>query len=248
MYSFFSLKGKTILVTGASSNIGKHIAIRCSEMGANIIANGRNSERLHETLDSLDSTGHHSALCADLANEESLVDLVRQLPVLDGIVFCAATFRTTPVRHCKREHIEDIFTTNAFCNFDMTHLLLKSKKIAPNASIVFISSVASDRPYKGNSLYSATKGAINSFAKVLALELGSSRIRVNCISPGFVLRDTGIREGVFTTEEQQQEMGKYPLGVGEPDDVAFASIYLLSDAAKWVTGTNLTVDGGQSII
>ena len=97
-------------------------------------------------------------------------------------------------------------------------------------------------------MYSATKGAINSFSKVLALELGGYRIRVNCISPGFVLRDTGIREGVFTTEEQQNEMGKYPLGAGEPDDVAFASIYLLSDAAKWVTGTNIVVDGGQSLI
>jgi NAD(P)-dependent dehydrogenase (short-subunit alcohol dehydrogenase family) len=126
--------------------------------------------------------------------------------------------------------------------------MLRMKKISKGGSIVFISSVASIRPYKGNSLYSATKGAINSFSKVLATELGAKKIRVNCIHPGIVCRDEGVREGALTVEQQREEMAKFPLGMGETDDIAYAVVYLLSNVSKWITGIDLIVDGGQSLI
>lgn len=241
----FSLEGKTILVTGASSNIGKRIALRCSEIGANVIFVGRNKERLQEAVSN--TTAGKAVLC-DLANADEIKILVDELPILDGIVLCAAQFDTTPVKHISRDSVKNIFNTNTFCNFDIVQKLLRQKKIAKGASIVFISSVASTRPYKGNSLYSATKGAINSFSKVLALELGSQKIRVNCIHPGIVKCDEGVREGTLTVEQQRAEMAKFPLGMGGTDDIAYASIYMLSDVAKWITGTDLVVDGGQSLI
>ena len=243
----FSLEGKTILVTGSSSNIGRKIAIRCSEMGAKVIVAARDEERMKATVADMSGEGHlyHRV---DLSDAESIAALVEALPVLDGIVLCAARFDSTPVKNIKRDLVRSMFETNTFANFDLVQKLLKMKKLEKGGSIVFISSVASMRPYKGNSLYSATKGAINSFAKVLATELGSRQIRVNCIHPGIVRREEGIREGTLTAEQQKTEMEKFPLGMGEPDDIAYASVYLLSNVAKWVTGIDLIVDGGQSLI
>ena len=243
----FSLEGKIILVTGASSNIGRRIALRCADMGAAIIIAARDKERMQETVNMMEGQGHRYMAC-DLTKPEDIETLVDSLPVVDGLVLCAARFDTTPVKHLSRESVREMFDTNTFANFDIIQKLLRRKKIAKGGSVVFISSVASMRPYKGNSLYSATKGAINSFSKVLATELGTKRIRVNCVHPGIVRRDEGIREGALTAEQQRSEMEKFPLGMGETDDIAYASVYLLSDVAKWITGIDLIVDGGQSLI
>ena len=243
----FSLEGKTILVTGSSSNIGRKIAIRCSEMGAIVIVAARDEERMKTTVADMSGEGH-SYHQVDLSDAGSIAAMVEALPVLDGVVLCAARFDSTPVKNIKRDLVQSMFETNTFANFDLVQKLLKMKKIEKGGSIVFISSVASMRPYKGNSLYSATKGAINSFSKVLATELGSRQIRVNCIHPGIVRREEGIREGTLTAEQQKAEMERFPLGMGEPDDIAYASVYLLSNVAKWVTGIDLVVDGGQSLI
>lgn len=243
----FSLEGKAILVTGSSSNIGRKIAIRCSEMGAKVIVVARDEERMRGTVADMAGAGHQYYQ-VDLSNAESIAVLSEALPVLDGIVLCAARFDSTPVKNIKRDLVQSMFETNTFANFDLVQKLLKMKKIEKGGSIVFISSVASMRPYKGNSLYSATKGAINSFSKVLATELGSRQIRVNCLHPGIVRREEGIREGTLTAEQQKQEMERFPLGMGEPDDIAYAAVYLLSNVAKWVTGIDLIVDGGQSLI
>lgn len=243
----FSLEGKTLLVTGSSSNIGRKISIRCAEMGAKVIVVARNEERMKATVDELAGDGH-KYYSVDLSNAESIANLAEEIPVLDGVVLCAARFDSTPVKNIKRELVQDMFNTNTFANFDVIQKLLKKKKINKGGSIVFISSVASMRPYKANSLYSATKGAINSFSKVLAMELGSQKIRVNCLHPGIVRREEGIREGALTAEQQRQEMEKFPLGMGETDDIAYAAVYLMSDVAKWVTGIDLIVDGGQSLI
>ena len=243
----FSLEGKTILVTGSSSNIGRKIAIRCSEMGAIVIVAARDEERMKTTVADMSGEGH-SYHQVDLSDAGSIAAMVEALPVLDGVVLCAARFDSTPVKNIKRDLVQSMFETNTFANFDLVQKLLKMKKIEKGGSIVFISSVASMRPYKGNSLYSATKGAINSFSKVLAAELGSRQIRVNCIHPGIVRREEGIREGTLTAEQQKAEMERFPLGMGEPDDIAYASVYLLSNVAKWVTGIDLVVDGGQSLI
>ena len=243
----FSLEGKTILVTGSSSNIGRKIAIRCSEMGARVVVAARDEERMKATVAEMEGEGNQY-IQVDLTDADSIAMLAEQLPVLDGVVLCAARFDTTPVKNIKRETVLSIFETNTFANFDILQKLLKKKKIEKGGSIIFISSVASMRPYKGNSLYSATKGAVNSFSKVLATELGAKRIRVNCIHPGIVRRDVGIREGTLSAEQQRAEMERFPLGMGDTDDIAYASVYLLSNVSKWITGIDLIVDGGQSLI
>ena len=243
----FSLQGKTILVTGASSNIGRQIAVKCSEMEARVFLSARSEERLNETLSRMDGDGHQLVPC-DLSNEESISQLVDMMPELDGAIMCAAIFRTTPIRNNRRKYTEEMFNTNTFSNIDLVQLLLKNKKIKDGGSILFISSVAAYRPYAGNALYSATKGAINSFCQVLAIEQGSRKIRANCISPGIIKRDERVKEWAVTKEELEKEESRFPLGFGHTEDIAYAAVYMMSDASKWVTGTNMIVDGGQSII
>lgn len=243
----FSLEGKTILVTGASSNIGRQIAIKCSEMGAKVILTARNGSRLKETLTKMDGEGHHIIQC-DLSVPEQIPALVEQLPELNGVIMCAAIFRTTPIRNNRRKYTEEMFNTNTFANIDLIQLLLKNKKVLDCGSILFISSVASYRPYAGNALYSATKGAINSFCQVLAIELGNRKIRANCLSPGIIRNDRDAQGRAVTKEELDKEEARFPLGFGLTEDIAYAAIYLMSEASKWVTGTNMIVDGGQSII
>ena len=243
----FSLIGKTILVTGASSNIGRQIAVKCSEMGAKVIATARNEERLNETLAKMTGEGHR-LIASDLSDAEQIPALVEQLPELDGVVMCAAVFRTTPIRNNRRKYTEEIFKTNTFANIDLVQLILKNKKIKDGGSILFISSVAAYRPYAGNALYSATKGAINSFCQVLAIEQVNRKIRANCVSPGIIQTDMEVKDWAVTQEELDKEEARFPLGFGHTDDIAYAAVYMMSDASKWVTGTNMIVDGGQSII
>lgn len=243
----FSLEDKTILVTGASSNIGRQIAIKCSEMGAKVIVTARNEDRLKETMSLMTGESHHLIL-SDLSFADQIPLLVEQLPELDGVIMSAAVFRTTPIRNNRRKYTEEIFNTNTFSNIDLVQLLLKNRKIKEGGSILFISSVAAYRPYAGNALYSATKGAINSFCQVLAIEQGSKKIRANCISPGIIKRDLIVKEGAVTREELAKEEARFPLGFGHTEDIAYAAVYMMSDASKWVTGTNMIVDGGQSII
>lgn len=246
MYNPFSLEGKTLLVTGASSGIGRGICIDCSKMGANVHLMARNEERLIETLSQMEGEGHmlHQT---DLCSTEEIYDLVDSLPTIDGIVLCAGIIKTMPVKNISEEAMTEIFNANIIGDIKLCSRLLKKKKLSKGASVVFISSVSTFNVKVGNSLYSATKGAVNSFAKAMALEVSKQNIRVNCIQPGFVpsniLGSGAIEEDAFLKFYAE----RHPLGFGTPTDIANGCIYLLSDAARWVTGSIFTIDGGYTL-
>lgn len=242
----FSLVGKTVLITGASSGIGKTISIACAKAGARVALNGRNEDRLQETLDIIGDQ-QNIKLVADVTDIERVAEQVRNLPPLDGIVLCAGIGQTTPVQNVKYEKTENVFKTNTIANIHLLQLLIKGKKINKGGSVVLISSIASHKPYFGNAVYSASKGALNSYAKVAAMELAGRGVRVNSIEPGLIL--TNIVTGAGFDETQLTEFEKtMPLGLGKPEDIANGCLYLLSDAARWVTGSSLVIDGGQTLL
>ncbi len=241
----FSLENKTIFITGASSGLGASAAIACSISGAKLIVSGRNEKRLIDTFSKLHGQGH-SHLACDLTIKQEIDDLANGLPHLDGLVLCAGITKTIPVKFISENNIEEVFQTNIFSSMQLIQKLLKLKKINKNGSIVFISSISTAYADKGNSIYAASKGAVNSFSKVLALELSSRGITSNCIQPGFVPTDM-LAKGIVTEEQLLDEKKKYPLGFGDSSDIANGILYLLSDAAKWVTGSVLTIDGGVTL-
>ncbi len=238
----FSIDNKIIFVTGASSGIGASIAVESAKMGAQLIITGRNSERLNNTFCQLEGNDNLQ-IVGDLTKVEDIDLIVEQLPFLDGLVLNAGILRTTPVKNISSSAIDKVFNTNIISSIQLVQKLLKKKKINKGSSIVFISSISSFSVKIGNSLYSATKGAINSFMKVLALELAPQRITVNSIQPGFI-KTRALSSGIITDEQLEDHFKIYPLGIGKPSDIAFACIYLLSDAAEWVTGSIFTIDGG----
>ena len=246
-YNPFSLEGKTILVTGASSGIGKATAIECSRMGAKVVITGRNEERLNETFNSLEGDGHIQIL-ADLSNEDDIQHLVNEITVLNGCVNNAGYNIMSVIQFIKKDNLDHIMNVNLTAPIMLTHLLVKSKKIAKDSSIVFTSSIsARGRNSVGNSMYSATKGGLSSFMKNAALELAAKRIRCNAVLPGMV--ETPLKEGKSNITEEQWEINRqlYPLKrFGKPEEIAYGIIYLLSDASAWVTGTELVIDGGMT--
>ena len=245
MYNPFSLERKTILVTGASSGIGRGIAIECSKMGACLIITGRNQDRLNETLSLLQGDGHKSII-ADLSNISDISSLVEQLPKLDGVVNNAGVNDKSLVKFISKDKIDKIYHTNFYAPVLIIQSLLKSKKINKYASLIFISSISSNYASASNALYASSKGAINSFAKSLAIEVAPQKIRVNVIQPGII--KTPILEAYSLKEELDSFIKSCPLGtLGTPEDIAYCGIYLLSDASKWVTGSIITVDGGITL-
>lgn len=246
MYNPFSLEGKNILVTGASSGIGRGICIDTSKMGATVHLMARNEERLLETRNQMEGEGHQVHQ-VDLCNKNDVTELVDNLPSLDGVVLCAGIIKTMPVKNITEDALEEIFNTNIMADIRMVSRMLKKKKLNKGASVVFISSVSTFNVKVGNSLYSATKGAVNSFAKAMALEVAKQGMRVNCIQPGFVpsriLSSGAIEEDAFLKFYAE----RHPLGFGTPTDIANTCIFLLSDAARWVTGSIFTIDGGYTL-
>ncbi|NVN94333.1 MAG: SDR family oxidoreductase [Bacteroidetes bacterium] len=245
-YNPYSLLEKKILVTGASSGIGKSIAIECSKLGAKLVITGRNFDRLKETMSLLTGDGHILKVL-DLNDTDNLQEFILDIPKLDGIVYCAGIQKTCPTKLIQRVDLDEVFETNFFSIIDLNTTILSKKLLNKEASIVFISSTAAGIVAEyGNAIYSATKGALTSFAKVLALELIAQRIRVNCILPGMI--KTPLLNKILVDEEQlKKDEERYPLGYGNPEDVAYAVIYLLSNASKWITGTNLLLDGGLTL-
>jgi len=240
----FSLKEKTILVTGASSGIGKSIAIACSQMEANLIITARNSERLAETFNNLEGN-KHLQFSLDLTDEKDMDLLIEQLPKLDGVVCNAGIAQLLLLQFTELNDINEIFQINTIAPINLTRLLLKNKKINKGASLVFISSINGNSCSSvGSSIYAATKSALNGFMKGIALEIAPRGIRANCINPGMIDTDF-FKESGIGFEELEKDRLKYPLKrFGKPEEVAYATVYLLSDAAQWITGSNLLIDGG----
>jgi len=248
MHNPFTLGGKTILVTGASSGIGKAIAIESSKMGANVIITGRNEERLKKTYYLLKGNGH-GLIVADLSVKEEIERLHKELPVIDGLVNCAGLTKVAPFSFATRDSFEEVMNVNFFAPTELTRLMVKTKKIRKGASIVFISSVSGVYcSAVASAIYSSSKGAVNGLVKGVALDLAPKGIRVNSVNPGMI--DTDIFTGSAITDEQlKTDMLRYPLGrYGKPEEVAYAVIYLLSDAATWITGSNLLIDGGYTLL
>lgn len=248
MFSFnpFSLEGKTILVTGASSGIGRGIAVTCSKMGATVIINGRNKERLQETLSQMEGEDHLIAV-GDLTETNSLIAMVETLPKLDGVVHCAGIGQRIPCKDLQTMNVNQVMNVNFMAPVMLQAELLRGKKINKAASIVFVASIASWSPSFGNSIYSASKGAIVSYANCLALELAPRKIRVNCISPAMVWTDLILADGI-EEEQLKEDEQKYPLKrYGQPEDIANLAVYMLSDASTWMTGSNVKISGGGKL-
>ena len=241
----FSLLEKTILVTGASSGIGRGIAIACAGMGAQLILTGRNITRLQETLASLEGEGH-SYIAADLTDAKERTALVEQLPALHGVVHCAGVGSRVPCKMLTQEDIDHVLKPNTEAPMLLQAELLAEKKVQKGASVVFIASAAATMPVAGNAVYSASKAAVIAYAKCLALEQAPRNIRVNCISPTMVWTEL-ITESLSEQQLKEAE-SNYPLKrFGKPEDIAYLAVYMLGETSSWMTGSNVEITGGSQI-
>ena len=246
-YNPFSLEGKTVLVTGASSGIGRTTAIECSKMGASVIITARNEERLKATLDSLNTEfgQEHQMVLADLSSQEGVNALVDELPHLDGVSLNAGIVKTLPVKFINKDDLTEVLNVNMMGPILLAQRLLKKKKITKGSSVVFTSSIGGVMISTiGNTMYGVSKGGLNAFMKGMALEMASIGIRSNSVNPGFVATSI-LSAGTISEEQLKKNVSAYPLGrFGNPEDIAYAIIYLLSDASSWVTGHTLVIDRG----
>lgn len=243
----FSLRGKTILVTGASSGIGQSIAIECAKAGASLIINGRNLERLGETLSQLEGDGH-KVLPGDLTDEVVLKDILKQIPKLDGVVLAAGFVEMWPVLFADSKKFKTIYETNLFAPIELLRGIVKKKLFNPGFSAVAIASIAGSVDFcVANGIYGSGKAALKSFLKFFALETASKGIRVNTISPGMIL--TPMHTGGAVEERKLEEtIQAVPMKRwGQPSDIAYAAVYLLSEASAYLTGTDIVIDGGYTI-
>lgn len=248
-YNPFTLEGKIILVTGASSGIGKAAAIECSKAGAKVILTARNEERLKETHGLLADSGNQPAwIIADMQKDEDIQSMVDQLPVLDGVICNAGISINVPIAFIDREKIQQTLDVNTIAPILLTRQLIKKKKVAKGGSIVFTSSISGNNTVTvAHEMYSASKTAITGFMRNAALDLSVKGIRCNAVHPGMI-NTPMVHSGKYSEEQLQKDMENYPLHrFGEPEEVAYAMIYLLSDAAAWVTGHSLVIDGGLTL-
>lgn len=246
-YNPFSIEGKRILVTGASSGIGRAVAIECSKVGAHVIISGRNPERLAQTLESMEGEGHE-IIGADLSTEEGVDALIGALPKLDGMVLCAGIVELWPFQFVSQKRFQKIYQTNLFSPIEIMRQIVKKKLYNKGFSIIAISSISGISDFvPSNSIYGSGKAALSSFVKYAANELASKQIRVNTISPGFIYTPIH-KNGSISEEDLNKVIEKTPIKRwGQPEEIAYAAIYLLSEAAAYITGTDIKIDGGYSI-
>jgi NAD(P)-dependent dehydrogenase (short-subunit alcohol dehydrogenase family) len=233
----FSLEGKNILVTGASSGLGRQIAISCSRIGARLVLTGRHQGRLSETLCMLQGEGHRE-IAGDLAQTEDIHRIADAAGPLHGVVHNAGIQRLTPIKLVSEKSLYESTSINYFAPILLTQRLLYRDSIDTGGSIVFMASTAAHIGTPGVGLYSSQKAALLGLVRCLALEQAKRRVRVNCLSP------SAVETPIWDVAQLEQQRARHPLGLGTPDDVANATIYLLSDASRWVTGTTLVMDGG----
>jgi NAD(P)-dependent dehydrogenase (short-subunit alcohol dehydrogenase family) len=242
----FSLSNKNILVTGASSGIGKEVAIAVAKMGGNVILNGRNTVRLNDVAIQINKEST-IVVSGDITEQDTIKNIVEALPKIDGIVHAAGIMRLLPFKFISSKDLNEMMNVNFTSPTLLSLEILKNKKINNNSSIVYISSITgSIIGTKANSMYAASKGAISGMVKGMAIDLAKSKIRVNEVAPGMIETVGGMEfTNVITEDALLEDKRKYPLGdYGQPEDVALACVYLLSDASKWVTGSKIVVDGG----
>lgn len=247
----FSLEEKTILITGASSGIGRQCAIDCAMMGAKVILVARSEERLHETLSMMEGEGHTS-YSFDLNNINEIKDfiniIVSKHGKFDGLIHAAGVEMTKPIKLLTPEDYEYVFRVNTLSGLELAKQISGIKNFNKSGAIVFISSITGIIARTGVAAYSASKGAMISAARVMALELSKRGIRVNCISPGTIL--TPLMNNYLSTlteEQRDNRISGFPLDLGKTTDISYTSIFLLSDASRWITGQNIVVDGGYTI-
>lgn len=243
--STFGLHERTVLITGASSGIGRQIALSCAKAGATLVLTGRNDERLQALLDELGGAPHRM-LVADLNDEAQVDALSTGVGKIDGLVHSAGIAALAPLRMASREHIESQLATNLIAPMLLTRALLARQAVHNGGSIVFISSVSAHIGVRGVSAYSASKAAVEGMARSLSIELAPRSIRVNCLAPGLVQTPL-LDAAVATTGNLDETFGRYPLGIGQTEDVANAAIFFLSRASRWITGTTLVLDGGHTV-
>lgn len=240
----FNLAGKRILVTGASSGIGRQIAIACAQMGAQLVISGRDVTRLGITFSALPDKGH-TQIVADLATQEDIDRLVAEAGVLDGLVHAAGISKLVPLRLINQAHLDEMFTTNTFAPMLLTKGLMAKKRIAAGGSILFIASIASHIGPMASGAYAASKSALLGMVRSLGLEVAKQGIRANCIAPGYVR--TPLLDGLQGSGGNMEGLFELtPLGMGEPEDVAYAAVFYLSDASRWITRNYFILDGGFS--
>ncbi|WP_309620553.1 SDR family oxidoreductase [Salinibacterium sp.] len=247
---FLGLGGRTALVTGASSGIGRAVALQASRQGMRVALVGRVEHSLHEVEGNLHGTGHLVVPfdLTDLEGIQGMVANVRDyLGPLDALVHSAGAHSVAPLRTVKPAAAESLLTLNVTTAIMLSKAFRAKTIHTASASLVLLSSVAALAGQPAASLYSATKGAITALSRSLAVELARDGVRVNSVAPGIV--DTPLTEGMraeLGSAGFERVVAAHPLGLGTPDDVAAAVLYLISPVSRWVTGSTLVIDGGYT--
>ncbi|WPB57767.1 SDR family NAD(P)-dependent oxidoreductase [Xylophilus sp. GOD-11R] len=247
----FTLEGKRVLVTGASSGIGQAIALGVASMGAEVLALGRDAARLDETLERLRaaSPAAHAVCQADLTQPEGVTAAAAAVTApLDGVVHAAGISRLSPFRQMTLAHLREVQSINVEGPLLLTQAILRRNLVAAGGSILFISSIAAHIGVPGVGAYSASKAALIAATRCLAMEVAKRKIRANCLSPSLVV--TPLFELAMQTageDSMARQEANHPLGFGRPEDVANAAVFFLSDASRWITGTTLVMDGGLTV-
>jgi len=244
----FTLQGKTVLITGAASGIGKATALLCAQMGATTILVDLNEKGLSSTRTEIDNLEGCSIYSLNLTDDAAVATFVGSIPKLDGVVSNAGIVKSLLAKFNEKEDMEKIFQINTFSHINLIQELIKQKRINKGASIVMTSSMSGVFcGLAGGSLYGATKAALVGYAKALAIELAPRGIRVNTVHPGMIetplTKDTALSAELLAEDAKNYPLGRY----GKPEEIAAAMVYLLSDATIWMTGSKLLIDGGYSL-